>query len=334
MEEIPPVINSSNSISNDSLLVEFPYWQPILAVILSTSTISLCGIILFHILVLVALLRTKKKSFKPLDVIHLSILVSSILEDVLRIILDILYLPSVLQHCVCPIVLGTIITVVSIYFIVYRPVAFATLAVFQYFVISGKKKVINVKAACGMIALSVGISLIFVASTVRLVHESNDRVYCYESYCPNGRSESAFSDFIKLFTILILGSFFPSLIVVFIMSTWSWLIFKKYYTGGDDQLNLRMLSLPVVMPLALIGSTILEGTVILIIAEIFIRLPLGVYFPYWLETAQAVVLISSKFFTRLTFPLLLIYTHTHIREAFKQLLRRLRGNNRIAPSGD
>ena len=330
MEEIFPVINSSNNINQ---LVEFPYWQPILAVILSTSTISLCGIILFHILVLVALLRTKKKSFKPLDVIHLSLLVSSVLEDVLRIVLDILYSPPVFRYCVCPSVLGTIIGVVTTFFTVYRPVAFATLAVFQFFVISGKKKIINVKAACGMIVLSVGISLIYVASTIRLFHESEERIFCYESYCPNSRSESAFSDLVMIFIIVTLGSFLPSLAVVFIMSAWSCLVFKKYYTGGDDQLNRRMLSLPVVMPLALIGSSILEGIVILTIAEVFFVLPLGVYFPYWLLTTQSVVLISSKFFTRLTYPFVLIYTHTHIREAFKQMLH-LRGNNHVAPSRD
>lgn len=332
MENISAVINSS--IINESLLVEFPYWQPVLAIILSSSTLSLCGIILFHLLVLVALLRTKKKSFKPLDVIHLSLLVSSVVEDILRIVLDILYSPPVFRYCVCPITLGTLMGISLTFFTVYRPTAFATLAVFQFFVISGKKKIVSVKAASGMIALSIGISLIYVASTARLFHESEERLWCYESYCPNGRSESMFGDLIKIFAISTLGSFLPSLAVVFVMSTWSCLIFKKYYTGGDDQLNRRMLSLPVVMPLALIGSSILEGVVILTIAEIFFKLPLGIYFPYWLLTTQSVALLLSKLFTRLTYPLVLVYTHTHAREAFKQLLQRLKGNNRVAPSSN
>ena len=244
MEGTSVLLNTS--VNNDSL-GEFPYWKTTLAISLFGGTSSVCVLIILHLLVLVALVKTKKDRLRPLNLIHASLLVSSILEDILRIVLNIIYSPSIFRNCICSAVVGTIIISETEFFSVYRPVAFASLGVLQFLVVSGKKKLVNLKVAFGVIGISTGISLIFVASTVRLFYESNERPYCFESYCPESRPESGFGDLAQSSLLVILGSFLPSLAIVFVMSTWSCAVFKKYYIGGDDQLNRRILSLPVVM---------------------------------------------------------------------------------------
>ena len=124
----------------------------------------------------------------------------------------------------------------------------------QFAVVLGKKKHVNLKVACGVIVLCVGIGLIAVTSSVEKVYKSEEKVICYDSYCPDSRPETgAAGDLVKIVVPILFISYVPSLIVVIITSTWSCVIFKKYYTGGDNQLNRRMLSLPFIMPLVILA---------------------------------------------------------------------------------
>lgn len=322
----------NNTDVNDSLLVEFPYWKSTFAISFVFTFIVACGVICFNLLVLVALLRTTKKNFKPLDVIHVSLLVASILEDILRTFLFGIYAPSIFRYCVCSAEVGTIYSSVVEFVAVYRPFAFACLGVLQFLVIFGQKRFVSLWTACGSIVLCVGVSLIFVASTVRLIYESDERVFCYERHCPNSRPESGLGNLFMVIVALSLVSYLPSLTVVFVTSICSCVTFKKYYTGGDDQLNRRMLSLPVVMPLATIASTMFEAAFTLSITELLFRLPLGGYYPYWIGFTLSLSLAFIRIFTGSIYPLALIYTHYHIREAFTKLAKRFKHINQVTPS--
>ena len=79
MEEISLLLNASNT--NVSSLGEFPYWQWTFALSLVTYTFSVMCIIVIHLFLLVALFKTKKEQFKPLNLLHTSLLVSAIVED-------------------------------------------------------------------------------------------------------------------------------------------------------------------------------------------------------------------------------------------------------------
>ena len=277
------------------------------------------------------LLKTSDAHFKSFNLLHMSLILSAIVEDILRTVFDFLYLPSIYRHCVCDVIIGTILTSETLFFTVYRPVAFACLGVLQLLVIRGKKKYANIKTAFGMIAVCVAISLFFVAATIRMLYETDERPFCSESYCPESRPESGFSDLLVIFVLVTLGSFLPSLVIVIVTSTWSCAVFKKYYIGGDDQLNRRILSLPVVMPLVILSSTLIEAAVAFLIAEIILILSVGEYFPYWITVTQSFVLALLRVFTRLTYPFVLVYTHSHVRKATKKLLKRLKPSNRVTP---
>ena len=320
------LVNSSDL--NDSLPGVFPYWQPTLAISLFGSiTLPSVVILLLYLPLLVVLLKLKD-NFKPLNVIHMSLLLSTIIDDILRLCLRAIYFPSIYQRCICSDIVGTIYVVVSVFFPIYRLCAFICLAILQFLVIRGKKKFITLKVACGMITLSFGVSLVLICSLVRVFHETDERVFCYDAFCPNSRPESGISNLVKILISIYCGAYVPSIVVVAITSTWSCVLFKRYYTGGDDQLNRRMLWFPVVMPLAISASTFLEIIALQVIGEILTTFSLGVYLPYWILFTQLLALLFFRFITRLIYPLVLVYTHTRLRLAIKE---HLKGTNSVAP---
>ncbi len=81
-----------------------------------------------------------------------------------------------------------------------------------------------------------------------------------------------------IFTVL---SLFPSLVAVTVTSLWSCIVFRKYHTGGDDQLNRRMLALPFIMPLTILASSVLEIALVMLAGWFLLSLSLGEYFPHW-----------------------------------------------------
>ena len=178
------------------------------------------------------------------------------------------------------------------------------------------KKFANVKTAFGMIALCIGVSSTFVASTTHLVHNSGELLVCYESYCPNSGRDSGIGTLITLLIVIIFSLFLPSLAVTILTSTWSCATFKKYYTGGDDQLNRRMLSLPVIMPLTVMATSATEAIMFLF------TLPLGEYLPYWILFTYRQITTLFKIIVRVIYPLILIYTHSDVRQILiKSLLK-------------
>ena len=179
--------------------------------------------------------------------------------------------------------------------------------------------------------LCIGVSLIPVASVARLLYESNEKAVCYDSYCPNSRSKTLLGDGVKIFLFTIIASILPSLAIVIVASTWSCAIFKRYYTGGDDQLNCRMLSLPFIMPLAVIASALLEAVLTVSVETVISMLSLGDLMPYWILFTNSMLLTFLRFFIRLVYPLVLVYTHTPLRQAIKRLLDQLKNRNSVTP---
>jgi hypothetical protein len=164
-----------------------------------------------------------------------------------------------------------------------------------------------------MIAVCSGLAFIYTASSVKPTDETIEKYICYESFCPNSGSESPFGFFVITYLLIIFIAFLPSVIIVFTMSIWSCAVFKNYYTGGDDQLNRRMLSLPFIMPLANLASSVVEGAQIIVVGLIISMLPLGDLFPYWIMFINFLLASFLRFFIRLVYPSVLLYTHRKLR---------------------
>ena len=324
MEDITLLYNGSD---------EFPYWQPILAVdLFSYVSFSFGSIFLINIPLLVALCKINKKHLKALNMFHIFLVIAAVVEDILRLAIRIFLMPGVYRFCSCDGVGATAYVIVVAFFIVYQCSMFSCLGVLQLLVIFGKKKVANLKVTFGIIFLSISVGLLFDAAIVRDVYRTRERVFCYDAYCPDHRPEAGISNLIMIFLAFSLGAYLPSIAVVIVTSTWSCVIFKRYYTGGDDQLNRRMLSLPFIMPLANSASSVVEVFSIQIVAEILLKLPLGIYYAHWIAFAQTLVFLLMRFLSRIIYPLVLIYTHTELRRSVNTLLKLFkRNNNRVAP---
>ena len=338
MENISFLLNSSDdTFGNSSLLIrEFPYWQPTLAVVLFLLTISQASsILIIYVPLLVVLLRVLKKDhFKPLNLLHASLVTVSIIEDICHIILYPIYLPSAFRFCTCSALLNTLLAVTFCFGLIYRPFCFSCLSVLQFLVVIGKKKFITLKVSCVMIAACCASAVIFAASIVKPTYDSIDRTACYESFCPGSRPESPFGDDSQWITSTLAAffvGFFPTTIIVLTMSIWSCAVFRNYYTGGDDQLNRRMLSLPFIMPLANVASSMFEGATITVVGVVMSMLSLGDLFPYWTMFTIFVLASFIRFFIRLVYPSVLLYTHRKLRQAIMRLIRKLKRGKIMTP---
>lgn len=288
--------SSDVSGDNSSLLREFPHWQPTLAVDLFCNiTLPSFTILVLYLPLLVVLLRMmKKEQLKALNLIHVSLLTASILDDILRTCLYSIYLPSALRYCVCSGLISAMPSAEYRFFFIYRPLALACLSVLQFLVVIGKKKFVNLKVAGGMIALCMGISFLCSTSGISQLYSTDGSLICDLSLCPRSRSESGVFDH----TVVLLAMFLvhlPSLAFVVITSTWSCALFKKYYTGRDDQLNCRMLSLPFIMPLVIIASSIFEALLGLPVARIISKLSSGDLIPYWIVFTNSTLFSLVRF---------------------------------------
>ena len=336
MENISLLYNGNSSdvsSSNSSILGEFPYWQPTLAVSLLFNVIVPSDTVLvLYLPLLVVLLRIMRKDhFKPLNMVHASLLIASILDDILRTSLYSIYLPSALRYCVCSDLINAMLSAEYRFFYIYRPLSFACLSVLHLFVILGKKKFINLKVACSMIAVCISVSFVCAASVARLFYGTDRRLICHTSHCPRSEPETILVNPAVILLFFTLVAVFPSLVVVVITSTWSCAVFKKYYTGGDDQLNRRILSLPFIMPLVIIASSVFEAVLGGSVARVISMLSPGELFPYWIVFINSILFSILRFLIRLPYLIILLYTHTPLRQAVKRLLDQLKNKNRVTP---
>ena len=242
------------------------------------------------------------------------------------------YLPSVHRYCICSDVIGTTFAGLLVFFTIYRPVMFACLGALQLFVILGKKQFLKIKVACGMIAACIGASFVISVLALSTVYKSNEKPICNNCFCPGYRPESSFGVTAWLSVITTVLSLLPSLVTVAVTSLWSCTVFKQYYTGGDDQLNRRMLSLPFIMPLTILASSILEVGLVMFAGRFLLSLSLGEYFPHWSVAVHLQIGALSRLLTRLIYPLLLTCTHTSLYRSVKHLLKQLKTSNQVRPS--
>ena len=76
------------------------------------------------------------------------------------------------------------------FFHIYRTLSFACFSVLQLFVILRRKKFVNVKVACSIVAVCISVSFVYAASIVRVLHGTERILICHTSHCPKGGPET------------------------------------------------------------------------------------------------------------------------------------------------
>lgn len=91
---------------------------------------------------------------------------------------------------------------------------------------------------------------------------------------PNNGTSFPYSAGTIITTSIFVFCWLPSLMMLLISTTWSCITFKMYYTGGNNQLNRRLISLPIILPASFILNTLfnivlLRHLVLVVIPSLF-----------------------------------------------------------------
>ena len=268
------VLNHSaiNSSMNASTLGEFPYWRIALSYLLVTELFIYSLIALFiNASLLLTILKTKSLH-KPLNLIHLSLLSLNCLIIIPHAITTCIYIPPMIRFCNCSKSVGYVYFVIELLYAAFQPLNYACLGVFQLLIIKRKKRLVTYVSVTASISVCFITSLLLVSEGLTLVNLAG-QTYACQGLCPQAISQQ-FSGLAFTFTSYALVSLLPSFIVVLICTTWSCVVFKKAYILGDsEELNRRIISLPIVLPITLILPYILSNTLILLIERGLSTLP-------------------------------------------------------------
>ena len=256
-------ISSFNQTLNtnfDSTLGEFSRWRVTMAIILiSRLLFSVPITLLINTSILVTILKTKSLR-RSLNLIHLSLLTVNCLILIPDVILTSTFIPTVLRYCECLNILSSVYVLVEFLLRAFHPLNFACLGVFQLLIIKGRKRFVSYKSVTASIAIC-SIITVFVISEAITVINLSGAPHLSRDVCPLEVTQNFWGSTVA-FALYSAFCYFPSLFVVVLCTTWSCIVFKKSYTGGDDQLNRQIISLPIVLPLTLVIPSALSTLIL------------------------------------------------------------------------
>ena len=298
------------SQENVTSLPQFPFWRETLSVLIITIIVIQLSVAATDLTLLVTMLRTKKLRH-ALNFIHISILVSQMTSRVFFVVGFLIYFPPAWQDCNCSVFVNIFGYSLYIFITVYEPVAFAFLSCLHLLQVKGKKRL--TKIAVIFICISAAYSALFAIEFVAFQAKSgfSEELVC-DQVCNIDQQEQTLSSsaaFIPVFLSFIPLAWIPSLITVIVTTTYmACVVFKKSYTGGDDKLSKRILSIPLVMPIVIIATNLFAGYFTrVVISFIFVRLPLGAFRRYWVIFLQFEVTFFLEGFSGFFYVILLLY---------------------------
>ena len=304
-----------NSSSNASSLGEFPYWRIALGYMLVTELFIYSPIALFiNSSLLFTILKTKPLR-KPLNLIHLSLLSLNCLIIIPHATATCVYVPPMVRFCDCLRPASYAYLVTELFYAAFQPLNYACLGVFQLLTIKGKKSFVSYKSITASIMFCLVIAMLLVSEGVALVSIAG-QTYACQGLCPRAISQR-FSGLAFTFTSYALVSLLPSFIVIIVSSTWSCIVFKKTYIGDDGELNRRIISLPIVLPVTLILPYILSNTLIIFIERILSAVPFSVY---WSLFNRLLIFQTYQFISGIAYPFILILLNPRIGRKWKELM--------------
>ena len=259
---------------------------------------------------------------KPLGILHASLLVEILLNKVLLSIVFCIYYPPALRHCNCSPTLSAIYQSFRPLILCFRSIVYASIALCQLLIITDKKKYVNHKTTCGCVAFAVGVGAIFATESAVLTNLNDERLGCTD-FCPGQNVGASFSFSARVIVMIsyVVLTWLPSVVILLISTIWSCVIFKKRYTGGNDQLNRRLISLPVVLPAIFILTTlftVLLRRLVLVIVQFY-----DVKFvQYWLFLSGATITLLDETLDGIIYQVILTYLNPHLFKIWKSLFYR------------
>ena len=333
MMDLTAIDTWSNRSQNVSDIFEQAPYTEATIIILLISFIFILAVptLLINISLSVAFFKSGQL-YKPLGVLHASLLVEILLNKLSLSIILCAYYPSALRYCFCSPILSTMFFSSRVWIANFRAIMYASVALFQFMIIIGKKKYVNRKTACGCVAFAVGVGAFFATESAILTNLNSERLG-YTDFCPGQNVGASFS--FSANTIVLLSyvalTWLPSFVILLISTIWSCTVFKKRYTGGNDQLNKRLISLPVILPAIFILTTLfavlLRRFVLIVIQMYVVR-----FIHYWLFVSGAMISLLDEVLDGIIYQMILTYLNPHLFKTWKGLFYRNFGNQ-VHPQG-
>ena len=263
----------------------------------------------------------KKELRRPLNLVHMSLIVELFLVKLFLIIVGLFVYPDIVRFCICPMWFEFFYFSFTIFNIAFINVMLTSLSILQLLFIKGKKwigwKVVGA-IVTGSTTYSVSWTLgVQLGLNLRSVHN-----FCL-SFCDDAPLDEdsvySLSLMIANYTVIL-----PCLAVIFFALIWTCIIFKKIFIGNDSQLNRRIISLPIIMPLV----TILASTLYIILrglSQRVLELTVTSHYPNF-------VLLSNEFLSyilegvgAIIYLAVLLYIHPQLRSSWIAMLKELPG---------
>ena len=325
-------MNSSSAL----IIGEFPHWKVTTSIFMIIKLLLMAPASLFVSLSIVVTIFKTKSLRKPINLIHQSLLILNSLIILSDTITSFIFVPPLLRACECSQTTSIIIFVTELLYVVFQPLNYACLSIFQLLIIKGKRRFVSYKAVCTSILICAGITTMILIEGVTLVVIAEQRYIC-TGICPriNLSMTQKFPGITITFISYVITSWFPSLLVVVVSTTWSCVIFKKNIITSSDELNRRIISLPVVLPITLVVPSMLSFTLLLSLEHVLTSLALD-NLPYWILFQRLLIFDAHELISGIGYPCLLLYLNPQIRKYWKIFIipRRCvrRSTNQILPT--
>ena len=314
-------INSwPNGSENTSDVFEQPPYTEATIIILLISFIFLLAIptLLINVSILVAFLKSGQL-YKPLGILHASLLIEILLNKLSLSIILCAYYPPALRHCFCSPILSTLFFSSRVLIVTFRSIMYTSVALCQLLIVIGKKKYVSRKTACVCVAIAVGVGVFFATESAILTNLNGERLGCTD-FCPGQNVGASFHFSAKTIVMIsyVALSWLPSLVILLISTSWSCIVFKKHYTGGNDELNRRLISMLVVLPAVFILTTlftVLLRRLVLIIIQLYdVR-----FIHYWLFVSGAMITLLDEILDGIIYQMILTNLNPHLFKTWKSL---------------
>ena len=324
-----PFSESSNG-SSESAIEEFSQWRLTTAITLvNRLALSVPIYLLLNLSVLVTILKTKSLQ-TPTNLIHLLLLSANCVVLIPDAILTSTFTPTVLRYCRCPTVASSIYLIMDMLYYAFQPLNFAALGIFQLLIIKGKKHLVTHKTVSTSITISIVFTIFVSFECIALINSSGATYICRD-ICPQ-TAPITFPGTSIAFIIHGIFLYLPSLVTVIVCTTWSCIIFKTRDINEDEDhlLNRRTISLPLVLPLALLTPTY---GLIRAVEQLLESSTSPIDYPYWAMFARFFLFQTYEILGRIVYPVMLLLLNPIIGHNWKQmLLKKCTTQNQVSPA--
>ena len=306
---------------NSTVGEEFPYWRLAMAVRVIMFVFFIVPLAIFFNTSILLTFIVTKKLHRPINLMHIALIIELFLVKYVGNIMATFTFPNQVRFCICWNLPSEIYLSLVTFNIAFLGVLLTCLSVAQLLIIRGKKKLITWKVIGVLIMMSTMYNTVLAVLSFFSNRLQNTPLLC-ASLCTETPS-LMLNNFSLFLVALIVVVLLPCLVVTFIALLWSCLIFKSSYIGDDDQLTRRIVSLPAIMPVLTLFTTILFFVLQQLGARL-LRQIVTSFYPNWVIFLGEIQAYLFEGVSGFIYPVVLLYFNPKLRLAWKVMLKRAR----------